>query len=155
MQVTKRFHSEELDMNLTPMIDVVFQLIIFFLVVSEIASYDRIEGLTLPMATAATKEERLPDRLVISVVGGGTMDKQGRVLYEKDTIIIGGKTRSLKQTEGYLRVEKKYRRVEGDTKQPVLIQADRRVAWATVQDIIEAASNLKFWRLSFSVKMPQ
>ena len=143
MHVTKRFHAQEMELNMTPMIDVVFQLIIFFLVVSEIASYDRVENLTLPNASEAIKEQVLPDRLIISVD------------MNNDIWIARGK-RSMRDVERYLRIEKKLRsggRRKVD--QPVLIQADRNSRWQVIQDIIETANKLKFWHLSFSVKMGQ
>jgi len=42
---------------------------------------------------------------------------------------------------------------EGETKQPVLIAADRNAKWGTIQDIMERASKMQFWKLSFSVKL--
>jgi len=144
MHVTKRFHAEELDLNITPMIDVVFLLLIFFLVVSEIASQDHIEDLQLPLANEAKEEQTLPNRLVISV-----SRKNGQ-----DRIWIAGRIRTIDEVERYLSVEKRFRGAgKGQTRQPVLIQADRHAKWQTVQDIMEKASKLKFWRLSFSVKL--
>lgn len=49
--------SESVDIDLTPMIDVVFQLIIFFLVVTQITTQDNV-NLQLPDAIAANKEEQ-------------------------------------------------------------------------------------------------
>ena len=140
MHVTKRFHVEELELNMTPMIDIVFQLIIFFLVVSEFASYDRIDHLTLPIASQAMSEQILPTRLIISV------DTFNR-------IFIAGNQRTMKDVERLLKAEKRMQGAgRGRTKQPVLIQADRHARWEVVQDIIEKANELKFWRLSFSAK---
>ena len=141
MRVTKRFHAEELEIDMTPMIDVVFQLIIFFLVVSQIISSDRIENLTLPAADEAKPERELPERLVISV------DSFGRIL-------ISGRVRTIDDVERLLRLKKRQGGVKlGErTSQPILIQADRHSKWAVVQDIIETANKLKFWRLSFATK---
>ena len=140
MHVTKRFHTEELELNMTPMIDIVFQLIIFFLVVSEIASYDRIENLTLPTADQAKAEEKIPERLIISI---NTFNH----------IYISGRRRTMEDVERFLRVEKKLRgEGRARTKQPILIQGDRNAKWEVVQDIIETANKLKFWRISFSAR---
>ena len=143
MRVTKRFHVEDLELNMTPMIDIVFLLIIFFLVVSEIASYDRIENLTLPVASEAMSEHKFPDRLIISV------DTYNR-------IFIGGRERTMTEVGRLLKAEREIRRKngggEGKTKQPVLIQADHNAKWEVVRSIIEKANEFKFWRLSFSAK---
>ncbi len=140
MHVTKKFHTEDLELNMTPMIDIVFQLIIFFLVVSEIASYDRIENLTLPLADQARPEKKLKNRLVINV-------------NKHNQIIIAGKQRTIADVERYLRAEKSLQNLGSNrSKQPVLIQADRNAKWRVVQDIVETANKLKFWRLSFGAK---
>jgi biopolymer transport protein ExbD len=143
MHVTKRFHTEDMELNMTPMIDVVFQLLIFFLVVSEIASYDRVENLTLPNASEAIEEQVLPDRLIISIDN-------------KNQIWIARGKRSMRDVERYLNIEKKLRGAgKRKSDQPVLIQADRNARWEVIQDIIETANKLKFWHLSFSVKTGQ
>jgi len=140
MHVTKRFHAEELDMNMTPMIDVVFQLLIFFLVVSELASQDRVEELTLPTARAAIVERVLPSRLIISV------DRHNRIW-------IAGRVRNIQEVERYLKIERQGRgKGKKRTEQPVLISADRNSRWEIVQDIIEKANAYQFYKMSFSVK---
>jgi biopolymer transport protein ExbD len=141
MHVTKRFHSQDMEMNMTPMIDVVFQLLIFFLVVSEIASYDRVENLTLPEASEAINEQVLPDRLIISI------DRFNQIW-------IARGQRTMEDVKRYLRIERQIRGAgQRKVNQPVLIQADYNSRWQVVQDIIEAANELKFWHLSFAVKM--
>ena len=139
MHVTKRFHSEELELNMTPMIDIVFQLIIFFLVVSEIASYDRVENLTLPTASEVKPEPPMPDRLVISV------NRDNQIIIDRRVLNIDG-------VEGYLRVEKKRGGTDDAVRRPVLIQGDKYCEWRIVQDIMERAAPLGFKRLSFSAR---
>lgn len=142
MRVTKRFHVRELELNMTPMIDIVFLLIIFFLVVSEIASLDRVKDLKLPTASEAKMEHEMPDRLVISI------DK-------KSDIYVAGRRLTIADLGRLLQVQKDVRG-EGDvrTKQPVLIQADENVEWSVIQSVLEKADDLKFWKLSFSAKQP-
>jgi len=140
MHVTKRPHTEELELNMTPMIDIVFQLLIFFLVVTELATYDRIEHLTLPLASEATPEEMMHNRLIISV------DTFNR-------IFVMGRERSIEEVEAILRVEKRLLGAgEKRTTQPILIQADRYAQWQIVQDILEKAAPLGFYKFSFSAK---
>ncbi len=140
MRVTKKFQVEEMEMNMTPMIDVVFQLLIFFLVVSEIAGADRVEDLVLPVASEARPEDVRPDRLVI------TVDSHNRIW-------IAGRPRSMQEVESYLKRE---RRAHGAGKQragqPVLVQADKHAKWQYVQDVVEKAGELEFWKLSFSAR---
>ncbi len=143
MHVTKRFHAEDMDLNMTPMIDVVFQLLIFFLVVSEFAKYDRVEDLTLPRAvTAAPEDVRSPNRLIISV------DRRARV-------IIGGRERNKREIEFILAAERDIHHKgdkKGKTSQPVLIQADENARWEVIQDVLEKLSKFGFWQVSLGVK---
>jgi biopolymer transport protein ExbD len=141
VKVTKRFEAEDMELNMTPMIDVVFQLLIFFIVVSEVASYDRVADLTLPVADMARPEQVKPNRLIISV------DRN-------NNIWVARRQLTLADVEQLLRFEKMHAARGGDkrTSQPVLIQADRNSEWRVVQDIIERAAELKFWQLAFSAK---
>lgn len=140
MKVTRRFQVEELELNMTPMIDVTFQLLIFFMVCTELATYDRVEDLHLPVADQAKPETIRPDRLIISV------DR-------KNQIWIRGRVCTLARVERELEVEKRARGFgTGRTKQPILIQADRNARWQVIQDIIEKANEQKFWQLSFGAR---
>jgi biopolymer transport protein ExbD len=58
----------DLDINMTPMIDVVFNLIIFFMVITDMTQKD-LEYLTLPRAEHATPDEgEDKDRIIINVI---------------------------------------------------------------------------------------
>lgn len=76
----------EVDGDLTPMIDMVFQLIIFFLIVSDFSSVT-IEPVILPKAIMAdTEKEKVTDRaIVINVLGDGKIKIDGRP-YDKETL---------------------------------------------------------------------
>ena len=69
----------EVGFNMTPMIDVVFQLIIFFLVSSHLAKQE--VQLKLPLPTAQTGLQEKPSekpRLTVNVLADGTMLLAGR-----------------------------------------------------------------------------
>jgi biopolymer transport protein ExbD len=59
------------ELNLTPLIDVVFNLVIFFLVASHFAGSEPAEAVQLPTASQH-KEDDLPRRLTITVMSDGT-----------------------------------------------------------------------------------
>ncbi len=167
MHVTKRFHPEELEMNLTPMIDVVFLLLIFFLVVSEIISYDHIEGLELPYAAQAREETNIPDRIIISIIPRERVDPADGQVRMMDTVYIQGRVQQMydlresgaearDQVLRYFRVERQYRGLGDEpSEQPILVQADRNVEWRTVQDVMERAARMRFYKMSFSVRLAE
>ncbi len=57
-----KIHEEEAPMDMTPMIDCVFLLMIFFVLVIDLSQKD-MEDLILPMAQYAVPDENPPDGL--------------------------------------------------------------------------------------------
>ena len=70
--------EQDIDINLTPLIDVVFLLLIFFMVSTTFIKESEIE-LTLPQATEDVREE-LVEKLEISIDHNGTVFVNQRVL---------------------------------------------------------------------------
>ena len=69
-------------MNMTPMIDVTFQLIIFFILVTDF-SQAQIEKLTLPQAKSVIKTNFADATLmVVNILKDGTMKINGKMIYD-------------------------------------------------------------------------
>ncbi len=94
-------------LNLTPLIDVVFQLLLFFLVVTRFASEDRELDVMLPVASEARPLIAQPRELFVNI------DHQGRFFV--DGKIVSGDE-----------VERMLRQAAADHRS-VIIRADRRV----------------------------
>ena len=64
-----RAKADDMEMDMTPMIDVVFLLIIFFMIVSQFSNL-QVEELTLPYSAFPDeeKEEEDPNILVLNVM---------------------------------------------------------------------------------------
>jgi biopolymer transport protein ExbD len=127
--------------NMTPMIDVVFLLITFFMVVTEITRQDEIEDIRLPDVQASKPDDNPdPNRLVINIVEDGTF-------------YVGGLPRSDKWLYDALAVEA---RLSRDLKtnvsdRVVLIKADQRVHFKYIRKIIGwcVQKDIGIWRLAF------
>jgi biopolymer transport protein ExbD len=79
MRVPQNLRSGELGFDMTPMIDVVFLLIIFFLVSSHLARQEAQMELPLPIADSGTKVDDIAGRrLTLNVTGDGAMVLAGR-----------------------------------------------------------------------------
>ncbi|MFH1708851.1 MAG: biopolymer transporter ExbD [Planctomycetota bacterium] len=65
------------DMDMTPMIDVVFNLIIFFMLVSHFTSQLTAADVVLPDASCASADVDNPQRLVVNVSRDGTYRVMG------------------------------------------------------------------------------
>ena len=81
MKVPVRPRQFGLSFNITPLIDIVFLLVIFFLIASHVARSESQEPVALPTATQKQDDvESLPDRLVVTITAlpvfifGGLVD---------------------------------------------------------------------------------
>ncbi len=114
------------EINIAPLIDVVFLLIIFFLTVSHITQV-RVEALSLPEAKEVDKSEHLASgRLIINV------HRDGR-------IVVSGKTYETDSLELMLRTE---RENLGNDDLSVLLRGDRETLWDRMSEIIEVLTKL-------------
>lgn len=79
MRVPQHLRSGDLEFNMTPMIDIVFLLIIFFLVSSHLARQEAQMDLPLPIADSGTKADDIQGRrLTLNVTQQGEMILAGR-----------------------------------------------------------------------------
>lgn len=65
--------TDEPSLNLTPMIDIVFLLIIFFMVGTQFTNKDQGIDVQLPTVTDMQPLTSLPDEIVVNVGGDGTV----------------------------------------------------------------------------------
>ena len=71
---------EEPTINLTPMIDIVFLLIIFFMVGTQFAQMERQYDIELPTVSVARPLTNLPDEIVINVRRNGSIIVRAQAL---------------------------------------------------------------------------
>jgi len=69
----RQMPEEEVSFQMSPMIDIVFQLIIFFMLVSTFHNLSTIEGIKLPKADQAKEREPMPGDMLINVKKDGVM----------------------------------------------------------------------------------
>ena len=129
---TKTHENPELDM--TPMIDVVFELIIFFVVTLKMAT-DKDESVRLEdgkHGIILTPEELPPSHITIDIA------KNGRISMANVTMHGPEITQKIKQ-----RVNK------WGTDFPVLIRADWRCKHSAVAEVMNACTAGGVWKISF------
>ncbi len=119
MSVKIRRTSAVSSLSITPLIDVVFLLLIFFLVSSRFSEEERELDLNLPSVTEALPASAQPDELVVNV------DETGRYF-------IDGAFRQVEQVEQILRRAK----TNNPLTQTVVIRADRKALWEPVATAI-------------------
>lgn len=120
--------------NMTPMIDVVFLLIIFFLVSSHLARQEA--QLPLPLPTAVSGEDVVEnrERVIVNLLGDGKMKLAGRTV---DTDEL--QRRLMNEVAA------------GKSELEVRIRSDRDVPFQFVQPILLAISKSRVNNVTFAV----
>lgn len=126
--------SRELNVNMTPMIDVVFLLIIFFLVSSHLARQESQLPLPLPDAVSGEESNAQANRVVVNVLGDGTLMLAGRLVDSNELL---NRLQFEKQASG------------ADLE--VRIRGDRSVPFRSVQPILTSVSRAGIGNVTFSV----
>ncbi len=103
MEIVKR-KGVSLDINLTPLIDIVFLLLIFFLLTS---SFFRYEALEISLPTAESSAARDSEALTVTVLGRDRY-RVGSSEYSKDTLLqaLLSKRNSKELAPIYLQIDK-------------------------------------------------
>jgi biopolymer transport protein ExbD len=134
MRVPPRPRGIPVGFNLTPMIDVVFNLIVFFLVASHFSSAQPSDPVDLPAATQAGDGDEDPRRLVISVLPDGAWK-------------VGDEQIDLATVEAMIADGR------GDGSQPfaVHIRGDRDVPYQFIEPLLTACANSSVTSVRFHV----
>ena len=133
----KRKIREELPINITPLIDVVFLLLIFFMVTTTFTRETRLM-VNLPEADAAPSEA-LPDQVEITVSRNGTYTINGRPLVNSEiaTLMQGLELAT-----------------QSDRSVPILLIADAEATHQSVVTAMDGIGKLGFTRLSIATQRP-
>ncbi len=127
--------------NMTPMIDIVFQLLIFFMLVTDMARA-QIENLKIPSASKAIKEKyEDPLMLVLNVMPDGTIKSGGKAFWNPK---MGDDCKKLEDLFEARRQNKRYQEVEGSdayVKYPLMIRADRSAHFEHIQRLLMIATH--------------
>jgi biopolymer transport protein ExbD len=135
MRIPTNIGWSEVGINLTPMIDIVFQLIIFFLLSSHLAKQEAQMPLPLPVAASgeapADSDSR---RLTLNVLGDGRLLLAGHPV--DSTELVSRLRGAVQQAGGELEVR---------------IRGDRSVPYRTVNPLLTACARAGVWDVQFSV----
>jgi biopolymer transport protein ExbD len=133
--------------DMTPMIDVVFQLLIFFMIAIDL-SQDDLSELTLPMSTAAVKDEAEEGRLYVNIKRDGKYEFK-RQPYDLDQI----KAKLFSMVDLPMKGGKPARDAQGLANRPILIRADQASEFKHVQKVMYVCGQkeLKIWMVNLAV----
>jgi biopolymer transport protein ExbD len=157
--MAKRQEEAPPALNMTPMIDVVFNLVIFFLIVTDLTQKE-LELLTLPLADKAKEDKAAEDQERVIINLCEKKDAPGTYV-----AIVKRREMDHKALKAYLKYRASSAReeksmVEGlepPSKIYVLIRADRSTPWQQVQWIMQdcADPDVLIWKLQFATREQQ
>lgn len=149
----------DITLDMTPMIDCVFQLIIFFMLITDLSQKD-LEELKLP--TAAVAEEDKPDpkanRPVINLLADGTVWSKGEQIYDPEK----GDYKELKDQLVKFASRMKRKPINPDKPasannppvpdEALLVRADENTPFSHVQKVMELCgqTGIQIWKLELA-----
>jgi len=133
----RRQRAKEVNVDLTPLIDVVFLLLIFFMVSTTFTKETHLE-INLPQAEGQAQTDP-PEVIDILIAQDGTFSVNGTPLVntQPDTL-----KRALRELSG------------GDNERPLTITADAKTPHQSVVTAMDVAGQLGFSRLSITTQEP-
>ena len=126
--------SKEVELNLTPMIDCVFLLLIFFMVTTVFTSS---VGLKIELPEAKNWQKIAETKLFLSIDDDGKMELNSKVVTKTSlvSILLGEKQRTRTVT--------------------LIVKADKNSKHEYTLDIMEVAKNLGIETISLAVEKPE
>jgi biopolymer transport protein ExbD len=138
MKLTKRRRNTRPEMDMTPMIDIVFLLIIFFMTVTQVSKLNKEQ---LELSQQQGSDDQKPAVLTVNVTDTGDIRVSGRAVTVGDLISI---------------VNRELRRVGDDPRLvSIVVRADQRGASGSVNAIMSALNDLQITRVRIAVEVPQ
>lgn len=131
---------EGIGFQLAPMLDVVFLLLIFFVVTQKIILNEQDLKVKVPTAPKSTEEEaRAIDEIIINA-----REENGELIITIDReVFTREKLHAMLQ-----------RMVKVNSDQPVRIRGDAEMTWQKMADVISTCSQAGVWNVSFSKQLP-
>ncbi len=134
----RRQRNNEVSVNLTPLIDVVFLLLIFFMVSTSFTKETHLT-IDLPEASGEARAEQ-PDQIEILISESGSYTINSRQLVDE-------RLRTLKSAIAQISA--------GDTTLPMVITADAQTPHQAVVRAMDAAGQMGFVHLSITTMQPR
>ena len=136
MRIPTRARRLGVALNLTPLIDIVFLLVIFFLVASHAARTESTEPVELPLASEVDDgQAEVPRRLVVTVTADQVLHVGGRIVTLDQVADLLAEAETEKQDAAY----------------EVRIRGDRRVPFHVVEPLMIACAQAGITRIGYAV----
>ena len=144
-----RSPQEEVTINLTPLIDIVFLLLIFFMVSTTFSKESQLR-IRLPDASPDAEVEQRPSRLVVAITASGDYsirgpnESTGHHLLSRERSVLA-----------QAMAKAKAKVAQGTDDLVVVIRADRETPHEAVVRAMDIARKLGLVRITFSTQKPR
>jgi biopolymer transport protein ExbD len=155
--------KQNVEMDMTPMIDCVFLLMIFFVLVIDL-SQKNLEDLILPRATFREADDKPPEnRPIINVLQSGAVVYNQKVFYDPAEhgknyqpifdLLLSIRTIGLNEKKLKLKQENIGGVMVDLIDDPILVRADKWTEWHFVGEIMKQCSQPKiaFWKVELAM----
>ncbi len=139
-------HGDDNDPNLVPLLDLVFQLIMFFMITVNFVRVDQInEDISLPVAQAAVPMEKSAEEYIFL-----NIDKNGRLVGSLEDLNGGRKLEEyLKSKMTELERQARFRGDKTDPKVVLVLRADKDARYKSIWDLVELGKMAGIKRYQF------
>jgi len=122
---------------MTPMIDVVFLLLCFFVTTQLFAQWETEIDITLPTSKTGQLPQRLPGEIILN-------------LYENGNVVVNGRALDFDGLGSMLMQVAKL-----SPGQPVLLRADQGTDYEHVIRVLDLCRQADIWNISFATGVPE
>ena len=123
--------------QMAPMIDIVFQLLIFFIVTGQLSKSETELDVSVPTTAEGADPQRVQGEKIINVLA------DGRVIVDKTP---------LSQEELFVMMKKLSELYKN---QPIRLRADAKTEYQHVINVISTCTKAGIWNISFATQRPQ
>tara|TARA_R110002095_G_scaffold67111_4_gene57042 strand:- start:757 stop:1173 length:417 start_codon:yes stop_codon:yes gene_type:complete len=136
MRIPTRPRQQGIRFNITPLIDIVFLLIVFFLAATHLTQNEKLEAVELPLASQNKKEtEEPPRRMIITITLDEKLHLRGKEILpdELDATLMSIDDSKRKETE-------------------VRIRGDHRIPYRIVERVLISCARAGISHVQFAVQ---
>ena len=137
MKFQSQFGSERTGIQLAPMIDVVFLLLIFFIVLWNYARFETEIDISVPAASAGENPERTIGEIVVNVNKEGAITIEGIERSEEETL------------EMFRNIVAAY------PDQALVLRGDKEASFDHIVKVLNLCKEANIWNISFATSQPE
>ncbi|MCK5707021.1 MAG: biopolymer transporter ExbD [Candidatus Aureabacteria bacterium] len=132
MNFIKDIKDDGIGFQLAPMIDIVFLLLVFFMVTNVYHNMEMALDITVPKAATSGNQKRLPGEIIINISKDGIFSVNQKILSIDELAQV------------LMKVSRLY---EG---QPVIIRGDSHAYHKHIIQVLDVCSQSGIWNISFA-----